>query len=185
MIVVMTILEIQSRRLNRDNTKKFKKRAVIRHVCDNAVRDQIIHTDNGDIKCHRPSNQELHNKINTVGGLNRHYFANSLKEARKDFRNMFKVYGKLLDNTTQWQNWVHNKPISSPYVDILKTSTSTSTSTNTQSLQPVVKREVESTVNDELKVEKRQNPGNISIQCLPGGRDTAKGKHCVLSKNNY
>ncbi|XP_020913919.1 uncharacterized protein LOC110251536 [Exaiptasia diaphana] len=174
--VVMAILEIQSKpsvQFNRRNTNQPGKRASVKHVCDSAPRDQVIQKDNRYVKCLKPSNQELKKEINAIGGLNRHYFANSLDEARKDFSNMFKVYGDLLNNTEQWRSWVNNKFISSPYVSTpTTTTTKTTTSTNTLS----VKRDEMENANKEVKVDKRDS-GNIAIQCLPGGRDTENGVH--------
>jgi len=154
--IIILVLQTQSKSVPSHN---HDKRAD--NPCLNAPEDEVIPMESGNIICKSPSDEELEQKLKThASGMNRHYFANSMYDARRNFKNLFEIYGKYLDNTTQWQDWVNDRPITSPYVD----------SVLVQSLQENAKRGVE--------VEKRGS--GVVIQCLPGGRLTAKGGYGMM-----
>lgn len=158
MTVIVLIIQCHSK----PNKSGFKKR-VSNHPCLNAQIDEVIPTDNGDIICRKPTDNDLDQKLNNNGGFNRNYLAKTLNNARRNFKNMFRVYGKYFDNTTQWNDWLHNRPISTPYVDsIFKLSSQDNVNAKLEEKREVI-------------VEKRE-AGSVVIQCLPGGRVTAKGK---------
>jgi hypothetical protein len=183
----MVAIQIQGKATNLDKNENPKKRleeAI--HPCSNAKKNTVIHTADGDIMCLQKSEKELESQLEKTGGYNRRYLAATLNEAKKDFRNMFRIYGKDYLNTTDWQRWrsgnisaylsdkivSHVKPV--PIVDVSVVKVRKLHNSRKRHNTDDNKRQRRS--NDDFNIEKREvNVSGINIQCLPGGRVTEKG----------
>ncbi|XP_031549351.1 uncharacterized protein LOC116286883 isoform X2 [Actinia tenebrosa] len=177
LFVVITITQARPSK-RKENIKALQRKVQsLMHPCDTAPRGTVIHTLNGDIICLQKTEQELQRQLEQNGGYNRRYAAATLAEAKKNFKNMFKIYGREYENTTDWQRWRNS--------DILKHDKGSFVEEHLQREGMISGRisrfgnygdTRQRRSNDDSEIMKRGDPG-INIQCLPGGRETEKGIH--------
>lgn len=125
------------------------------HPCDNVENNTVVHTPTGDVVCRLPSNEKLKQKLDIVGGYNRHYVSSSVDEAKVNFKNLFEGYGQRYTNTSDWQTW-HTKDVS-----LVNEKESGNMEAVADSGSP--------------DIQKREAGNSSVIQCLAGGRETNGG----------
>lgn len=79
--------------------------AIENHPCENYPSGTVLQTANGKIVCERKTENELKQQLSMTGGYNRRYAAETLLEARKNFKNMLAKYGGQYNNTDGWRKW--------------------------------------------------------------------------------
>uniref|UniRef100_A0A6P8H1T9 Uncharacterized skeletal organic matrix protein 8-like n=1 Tax=Actinia tenebrosa TaxID=6105 RepID=A0A6P8H1T9_ACTTE len=139
------------------------------HPCDNVKNNTVVHTLSGDVVCRLPSKEKLKQKLDIIGGYNRHYVSSTLDEARVHFKNLFEGYGEKFTNTSNWRAWHIDSDASLNYEKEMEGMDAMNAMDDSETIE----------------VQKRESSNSSNIQCLAGGRETAEGIHFCPACQRY